>query len=149
MSIEYITAQDEIFGVANAAWIAAAEAQSLTYTPAMFFPGDEQLEPPVDQIYSEVNYANVKSSQASLSNWNSISVYEDLALFTLKVYCPKSAVTAYRTATVLADAVRNAFRKKSPSGEIWFRNQRVAPADGNATQGQINVVVTCVFRTLK
>jgi len=149
MSIAYIAAQDEIFGIANAAWIAAAEAQTLGYTPLIFFPDDEQPEPPVDQIYSEVNYANVKSPQASLGSSNGQSIYEDTALLTLKVYCPKSDKTAYRSATIIADAVRNAFRKQSPSGEVWFRNQRLAPVDGNPTQGQVNVVITCVYSTIK
>jgi hypothetical protein len=141
--IEYVAAEDEIFGVLNVAWLAAANGATLV------FPGLLQVEPPIDEIYAECSFAIVKESQASLAQQNGKSIYETTGLLAVQVYAPKADSSSMRTAKEIASAVRDAFRKPSPSGEIWFRDQKVSPVGGNTTKNQINVVVTCTYRTLK
>jgi hypothetical protein len=147
--IEYIAAEDEIFGVANVAWTEAVVAQSLAYTPQLVFPGSIKAEPPVDQIWAECGFVVVKESQASLTNVDGVSMYESIGLFSMQIYSGKADSAALRIAKQMGEAVRDAFRRLSPSGEVWFRDQRLTPVTGNTTQNQINVVVTCTYQTLK
>jgi hypothetical protein len=141
--IEYVAAEDEIFGVANVAWLAAAPGLTIV------FPGVLKVEPPIDQIYAECSFVVVKESQASLAKVNGLSIYEATGLLAVQVYAPKADPSSMRTAKLIASAVRDAFRKPSPSGEIWFRDQKVSPVNGNTTKNQVNVVVTCTYRMLK
>lgn len=147
MSIAYLNAEDEIFGVVSAAWLAAIVG--ISYAPTLFFPGAIDPARPVDEIYAECSLVVVKEAQTVLANQDDKSIYESTALFAVQVYSPKSDPAALRTAKVIGSALLDAFCKPSPSGEIWFRDQRLTPVSGNTTKNQLNVVITCVYRTIK
>lgn len=149
MSITYIEAQDEIFGIANRAWTAAMVGLELTYPPRLYFPDHVVAPPDVDELYGECSFVVVTANQATLNSYRGVSLYEEVGLFALQIYAPKKKASAFRKAQLIGSAVRDAFCKASPSGEVWFRAQRVSPVTGNETKNQINVVVTCIYRTSK
>jgi hypothetical protein len=153
VSITTLQAQDEIYGMANVAWIAAATAAEaavgLSYTPKLCFPDKIVALPPVDQLYAEASFVVVTEEQASLSRYQGESSYEAIGLFALQVYSPKKGAANLRVAQTIAVAVRDAFCKPSTSGKIWFRKQKATPVGGNETKNQVNVVVTCTYRTTK
>jgi hypothetical protein len=147
--MNYLDAKDEIFGIANAAWTVALETLLLDYEPQCYFQGIQNATPNAEQIYAELSYVVVKEQQSSLANVNGTKLYESIGLFAMQVYAPKTDVSAFRQAETIASAVRDAFRQPSPSGEIWFTNQRATPVTGNAVRNQINVVVNCTYQTAK
>jgi hypothetical protein len=147
MSMTYLQGKDEIFGVANTAFGVAAIAQALAYTPKLIFPGMLSVPPDIQQIYGECSFSVVTEHQVSLSNVNGVKIYETVALFAMRLFSPKQDAAAFRIAETIGTAVKNAFRLPSPSGEIWFRNQRLSQVNGTETKNQINVVVTCTYKT--
>ena len=149
MSIEYIAAEDEMFGIVNGAWIAAYEAQNLDYVPQLFFPGQLELPPQTKQIYARCSFSVVTDKQIGLANAGGLSLYETVGLLAVQVYAPKTVVSSFRSAKQIASLVRDAFCKSSVSGELWFRDQKLTPTSGNETMNQVNVVVTCTFKTTK
>lgn len=149
MSIDLISAEDEVYGIVNSAWLSSIADLSLPYSPVLSFPGQLQSAPNVDQIYAEVSMSVVKAQQDSISRYQGMSMYEYIALLAVQVYSPKNDASSLRIAKQIAVQIGNAFCKPSPSGEIWFTNQKVAAVAGNVTRDQVNVVVTCTFRETK
>ena len=149
MSIRYLAAEDEVFGVVNAAFVGALAALGLAYVPAINFPGQLVAPPNVNQIYAECSFSVVTEHQASLSRVAGVSIYETVALLAVQIYSPKTDASALRIAKIIAMAVRDAFRLPSPSGEVWFKDQKLSPVAGSDTKNQINVVVTCTYKTKK
>lgn len=149
MITQYIDAEDEIFGVANTAWKLAIAESGLDYNPKIFFPGQIKPTPDVTQIYADCSFSVVTDGQVGLNNYQGLSLYETVGLMLIQIFSPKLDPVAQRMTKMVADKVRNAFCKPSPSMEIWFRQQKLAPVSGNPTKNQVNVVVTCSFRTAK
>lgn len=149
MSITTIQAEDEIYGIAKRAWVSSIAGKGLAYTPKLYFPDKVVPSPDVDEIYAQCSFSVVIAEQASLSNYQGESTYEEDGLFVLQVYAPKKKATALRIAQEMAVVVRDSFCKQSPSGEVWFRGQKVTAVAGNAIKNQVNVVITCTYRTTK
>lgn len=149
MSITDIQAEDEIFGIINTAWTAGLSAVTLPYIPKIYFPDKIVPVPPVDEIFAECNLAIVIANQASLARYQGKSTYETVGLAAIQIYSPKQSASALRTAKIIGGAIKDAFCAPSPSGEIWFRGQRLTPVAGNSTRNQVNVVVTCTYKTIK
>lgn len=148
MSIPYLDAKDEVYGMVNTAFTDAASG--ITPSPRLSFAGAGIAPPPnVDAIQADCSFVVVTSSQASLSNNQGKSLFQDVAMLTLQIYAPKKAVGAFRSAEQLGEAVRTRFCKPGVSGEVWFRDQRLSPVAGNETRDQVNVIVICTYKTLK
>jgi hypothetical protein len=149
VSITYLQAEDEIYGIANRAWVSSIDGSGLHYQPKLYFPDSPVPPADVDEIYARCSFSVVTAEQASLSRYQGVSTYEEDGLFAMQIYAPKKKASALRTAKQMADVVRNAFCTPSTSGEVWFRGQRVSPVAGNETKNQVNVVITCTYRTTK
>ena len=150
MSFTYLEAEDELFGIANTAWLAAVGTADVDFAvpPTMVFPG--MLFVPVPNlIYAECSFQVVLERQSAVGQSNGLKLYETTGLLVIQVKSPKSDVSALRTAKSLACAVKDAFCQPSPSWEIWFRNQKLTQVSGNETRNQVNVVITCVYTQVK
>jgi hypothetical protein len=147
MSIEYIDAEDELFGMVNQAF--ALAITGITPAPSLFFPSDLNVPPSPNDIYATCSFVIVTDGQSGIGAPGGKSLYEAVGLLTVQIYAPKQVASAFRTAQEMADMIRNVFRGHSTSGEIWFRNPRVTPVGGNTTMNQVNVVVTCTYKTEK
>lgn len=149
MSIDYISAEDELFGICNTAFLAAAQVQGLAYSPQLNFPGLITDPPNVTQIYGACSFSVVVEHQSSLACSGGTKQYETVGLLVLQVFSPKSDQTALRIAKMIASSVRDAYCRPSPSGEVWFRDQKVSPVSGSETKNQVNVVITCTYNTVR
>ena len=149
MSITYLDAEDEIFGICNTSWIQGCTEQALAYRPQLTFPGTIAAPPSPKEVYAECSYSVVTEHQLTLSSVGGAKLYETVGLFALQVYSPKTDATALRTAKIIAGFVRDAFCRSSPSGEVWFRDQRLTVVSGNEIKNQVNVVVVCSYKTQK
>ena len=149
MSITYLQAKDEIFGVCNVAFLAAVAASSLLYTPQLVFPSSVVVPPDPTQIDAECHFIVVLERQACMTSVGGVKLYESVGLFSLKVFSPKLDPASLLIAETIASSVRDAFRAQSPSGEIWFKDQRCSVVAGTDTRNQVNVVVTCTYKTAK
>jgi len=144
-----IQAEDEVFGIANSAWLAAIVGIDLTYVPAIYFPDAIVSTPDPTQIYAECDLKIVLSKQASLCRYQGQSFSDNIGLLSIQIYSPKQSGSSLRVAKIIGATIKNAFCKPSPSGYIWFQGQRITPVAGNATRNQVNVVVTCTYRTIQ
>jgi len=147
VSITYLEAQDELYGMVNAAMAAAAPTVGLTYTPALYFPDTEVVPPNIDVLYAEASFVVVTAEQASLGSIRGVSMYEETGLLAVQVYSPKANPENLRIAQQIGEAIRTVFRGRSTSGAIWFRRQKLTPVAGNTTKNQVNVVATCIYKT--
>lgn len=149
MSITYLEAEDEVFGVFNVAWNEAVTAAGLSYVPQVVFPDIAVGAPDASQVYVEVYFQVVTENQTAMAQQNGQNVYQSTALFNAQIFAPKQDPTALRIIKIIGEALKDAFRVPSPSGEVWFRNQRLSQVAGNATRNQVNVVTNCVYKTIK
>jgi hypothetical protein len=149
MSVDFLAGKDDIFGIANAAFVSAAAAAGLAYTAQINFPDVLALPPNVDQIYAECSFVVVTEKQIALSRIGGKKGYQTVGLFAMQVFSPKTDASALRVAQTIASAVRDAFCQPPIPTEVWFRDQRLTPVSGSDTKNQTNVVVTCTYKTVR
>lgn len=133
MTTNYVQAIDEIFSLANAAFVANAAA-IVGYLPDIRWPGvAEAGTPDASKFWARVSQQTVLEEQTTLSGEDGKKRYTASGLVFVQLFCPFSDVAAMEKGRALAVMARNAFRGKTTSGKVWFRNARInelAPADG-------------------
>lgn len=141
-----IEARDELFGVI-AASIAASITAAIVGAFDIRWPGLAALgnAAPTDDFYGRAQFTTSRDAQMSLAKNEGVSRYEALSQILFQVFSPISVAGASDQGLLLATALRDAFRKPSPSGLISFTNQQVRPVGNNDTHYIINVIVTCTY----
>lgn len=148
VSIDYIAAKDEVFGIVSDTFAAVAP-ESFDPVPALYFPGTLVAPPDPNVSYAICGFSVVTEKQSALASLLGVSIYETVALMSFQFYTPRTDVAALRKAETVGSAIKDAFRKASPSGEIWFRDQKLANVAGNETRNQVNVTAVCTYKTEK
>lgn len=142
--IDYSSACDKMFSIANAALIAASE--NVVNIADIRWPGTERQQSPPDNVYwARVSEQVVVSGQTSLSNnvgFGGSKRYDTIGLLFIQLFCPKSDPAAVPNGRLLQTALVNAFRAPSGDSNLWFRNQTPKPMTYNPTNYQFNVAVT-------
>lgn len=134
MTTSYVNAVDEIFSLFNIAW--SAEAPAIVgngETPEIRWQGveDENI-PNFNKYWCRVSQQTVEEPQTSLAGNDGKRRYTTSGLIFVQLFCPKSDAQAMDKGRNLATVARNAFRGKTTSGKVWFRNARInelAPED--------------------
>lgn len=141
-------AEDEMFGLLQATWLAAVAllVPAPAETPQIIWPGEAVPDPDSTILFCTPNLEVLTRPQKTLRSNTSGRLFESTALFSVSIFAPKSDADARRQAVALGMAIEKSVGKASPSGSIWFRNGKSSPANGTATQNQVNVVTTCVYQ---
>jgi len=147
MSMTYIEAVDELFGMLLDV-VHTESAAIIGYEPEIRWPGEAAgIKPPKERYWSRASEQIVTDGQVSLANAQGIKVYEATGLCYLQIFCPRNLDGSLDKGRLFAQAVRNKFRRGSPSGEIWFRNQRIVKQPETAEAYPLNVVIEFSFKT--
>lgn len=123
--ISYEDAIDEMFEAFNVAWLANSAAVA-SYVPEVRWPGVEEPETPdASKFWVRVSQQTVSEEQSTLRNDESVQRYTADGLLFVQLFCPKSDAESMAKGRKLAVIARNAFRGKTTSGKVWFRNARI------------------------
>ncbi len=143
MTATFSEASDEINSQFWLAWKAGAAA-IVGYLPEVRWQNDQETETPDgSKFWARVSQQIVLASQTTLANQVSgpdKKRYTASGLVFVQIFCPKSLTTSDQLGRQLAELAQNAYRGKSTSGCIWFRNVRINPLPPEALFYRFNVV---------
>jgi hypothetical protein len=144
----YSEATDEILKVLNDYMPDAAAL--VGYVPDVRWPGvPEQGKPDRSKYWIRPSHSIVKDGQSSISSSIGKKRYRAIGLLFVQVFCPRLAHNTLVNGRKLAEAIRDEYRKASPSGNIEFRDQEVKEIPSQAEFYQLNVVVTFEYDTIQ
>lgn len=132
MTATYPEAIDQIYGLFNLEWNANSAA-IVGYNPEIRWPGvEEDTIPPADKFWCRISQQTLDEPQTTLRNGLGEQRYTASGLVFIQLFCPKSDTEGMDKGKKLAQVAKKAFRGKTTSGKVWFRNARIqelAPED--------------------
>ncbi len=138
MTTNYVSAVDQMFALFNAAFTANSSWVA-GYVPAVYWQGvGEPAAPDASKYWCRASQQSVLEYQATLRNGT--VKYTTEGLIFIQLFCPISDVAAMKKGRQLAVIARNAFRGKTTSGKVWFRNVRINELPKETSAYRFNVV---------
>lgn len=142
-----ITSHNDARNQMNALFKTAWQANTIAvagYVPDVQWEGVQPRDvPDASKHWARMSIQTVFEEQTTLSNCEGApgkKRYTASGLIFVQLFCPKSIVDGYSVGGDLADVAKNAFRGKTTSGKIWFRNVRINPLDPEDLYYRFNVV---------
>jgi hypothetical protein len=144
MPIAYDDAISEIYGMVN---LAVPDMQTiLGYFPDVRWPGaPKPARTRMDRVWLRVSTQTVRDAQASLSDIGGIRRYHCVGLLFVEFYGSRVEVDSDGKVIKCCRFMRSNFRRESPSGSIWFRDQKIVPLPFSDENHPYNVVATFEF----
>lgn len=140
MTTNYVEAIDEMFALANNAFAANSSAV-VGYVPDIRWPGVQEVgTPDASKFWARVSQQTVIEEQTTLADESGKRRYTASGLIFVQLFCPKADVAAMDKGRKLAVIARNAFRGKTTSGKVWFRNARINELEPEESAYRFNVV---------
>jgi hypothetical protein len=149
MPITYNNARDEMFGIIKAAWSGSTDV--VGYEPDIRWQGAPQgSAPDMDKYWARVSIQIVTDKQETLAS-DSLGkrLYKATGLIYFQLFCPRNVANPTINGITLAELIRGAFRKASPSGSIFFYNQAIRELPPTDENYPINVVATFEYDTIQ
>lgn len=144
MTASYTQAVDAMFALFNVAWSAGAAA-IVGSVPQIRWQGVEGTSPPpVNGYWCRVSTQNVIEQQTTHKTGiapNENRRYTSSGLLFVQLFCPMSDAQAMDKGRQLAMLARNAFRGKSTSNDVWFRNARINELSPEDNSYRFNIIV--------
>lgn len=139
MTATYPQAIDEMYGLFNAAWTAGAPA-IVGYLPEVRWSGvEKEGAPETKKYWCRVSSQTVIERQITFRNGTDKRYQTDGLLF-VQIFAPMSDAKSMENLRSLAVVARNAFRGKTTSSMIWFRNVRINEFGPDSKAYRCNVV---------
>jgi len=149
MPIQYTAAIDELLGMIKTAWDAGALSIA-GYEPEIRWPGNPiGTKPDMTKYWGRPSTQIVLDGQSSLANDQGLRRYQAQGLLYFQLFCPRNVADSLENGRLLAEVIRTAFREGSPSGDLWFRNQKIVELPETDESYPINVVVEFLYDTLQ
>lgn len=142
MTSTFIESGDEIYARINTLWNDVAVGL-FGYKPALYWPG--KVEPDkVDgsKSWGRVTRRTVDETQSGFvaCSFNSKVRYTNSGLIYIQLFGSLSETGSDRKAQQLAEALKNAFKRKCTGSKVIFRNSRIEPLDPEELFFRYNVV---------
>lgn len=148
MATTYHAAIDEMFATADGVLIGYA-ATLLGYALDVRWPGvPVSSKPDKTRLWARVSAQIVTDAQVSLANANRISLFQATGLLNVQLFCPRNVGASIDNGRLIGEAIQNAFRTLSTSGEIWYTNQKVVELPEAGESYPITVSVRYTYKTL-
>jgi hypothetical protein len=146
MPSTYSAAADEVQSIVKSVWDTLSAAFTLGYTPEIRWPGVENANK-LDraQFSARVSIQNVVGEQIAFGS----KKFRDVNLLYVQVFCPRNVANSLVTGRQIAELIRTAFCQASPSGNLWFRDQKIRELAPEADFYPINVVATFEYETIQ
>lgn len=136
----YVSAVDQMFALFNVAFLASAPAV-VGYVPDIRWQGiNEGTKPDAAKYWCRVSQQTVIEEQTTLAGSDGKKRYTASGLVFVQLFCPIADVEASPKGRLLAVIARNAFRGKTTSGKVWFRNVRINELSNEESAVRFNVV---------
>jgi hypothetical protein len=149
MSLLYSDALDELFGMVEAVFVDPT-IMALVGTLDVRWQGvGTSAVPDRSKMWARVSTQTVTDNQVSLAANANKNLYEATGLLYVQLFCPRNLAASMENGRAVALAMRDAFRKQSPSGQIWFRNQKILELAETVDFYPINVVVQYSYKTIQ
>lgn len=143
MTTTYVNAIDEMFALFNAAWQNNTSA-IVGYVPTLYWPGIiPEDTPDASKYWGRVSQQTVTEEQSTLSNDEGLpgsKCFTINGLIFVQLFCPVSDVSAMQTGRLLAVVAKKAFRGKTTSSGVVFRNARINELSPENNAIRFNVV---------
>lgn len=150
MPTTYIAAKDELFGIVKAVFDDAKWVALLGYVIDVRWPEVARAsKPDFTKQWARVSAQSVSDGQATLSNVQNTKVFEAVGLLYVQLFCPRNMPASQENGLLIASDLQAAFRKQSPTGELWFRNQKISELPPTEDSYPINVQTDFQYRTLQ
>lgn len=143
----YQDAKDELFGIVRSVLISTAITTLFGYEIDTRYSGVPGEKPDQSRLWARVSAQLVTDGQTALANNNGVKLYEAVGLLYVQLFAPRNIPGGEDKAEQLAEAIRSEFRKASPSGLIWFRNQKIVDLPETLESYPKNVVTTFSYKT--
>lgn len=148
MPTTLISAVDELFSIVKT--VVDASGSYIGYVPEIRWPGAPVgPKPAKEKLWLRVSKRTITDGQSSLAGASNSRFFEEIGLVFVQLFCPRNVAASLDNGRMLAVAIQLAFRDHSPSGEIWFRGQRIVELPEEAEFYPINVIVQYTFKTLQ
>jgi hypothetical protein len=135
----YEEAIDDIFKTFKTAWDTSS-ASIVGYIPEVRWPGVEEPEvPDRSKYWVRISQQTIADEQKSFRNGTCRS-FETAGLVFVQLFLPRSDSKSMQLGKKLANLSRNAFRKRSVNGGVWFRNSRIVEIPPEDAFFRLNVV---------
>lgn len=140
MTTNYVQAVDQMFDLFNVAFGESAPF-IVGYMPEIRWQGvPESTKPDASKYWCRVSQNTVIEEQSTLSDDSGRKRYTSSGLVWVQLFAPVSDVEAMNKGRKLAEIARNAFRGKTTSGKVWFRNVRINELPNEESAVRFNVV---------
>ncbi len=140
MTTDYVSAVDQMFSLFLAAFTAGAPAIA-GYMPEIRWQNvDEGTTPDASKYWCRVSQQTVIEEQTALAGSDGKTRYTASGLIFVQLFCPIADISASSKGRKLAVIARNAFRGKTTSGKVWFRNVRINELPKETSAIRFNVV---------
>lgn len=149
MSILYSDAIDELFGIVEAVFVSAPITALFGTIDVRWQGVGIASQPDRTKVWARVSTQMVTDMQIALAQNANKNLYEATGLLYVQLFCPRNVATSMENGRTLALAMRNAFRKQSPSGEIWFRNQVITELPETTDFYPITVKTEYRYKTIQ
>jgi hypothetical protein len=147
---DYSGARDEVFGIVTTLWASPALASVFGYVPELRYDGAEEAgTPDKSKTWARVSAQIVKDGQASLSGGDGTKKYRGIGLAYVQVFGSRIETNSKVNAIALAGLIQAQFRKPSPSGDLWFRDQKIVELPVTDSSYPVNVVVTFEYESIQ
>lgn len=147
--IGYIDATDEMFGIIFGVLSSSTVHDLLSYDMDIRWPGKPvATKPDPTKLWARVSKQIVTDSQSSLANDGQQREFDATGLLYVQLFCPKNQPASLENGRTVAVALQQAFRKQSPSDEIWFRNQAIRELPETDENYPINVITEFQYTSL-
>lgn len=158
MPVTLDNALDEMYGMIKTV-VDAESAAIVGYVPEIRWPGAAKASKPDNtKIWLRVTNKIVVDEQRSLADGNGTGTkrYTAIGFLIVQIFAPRTKFAAVGTSSnmlivgkSLGIAIRDKFRHPSPSGAIWFRDQKVDELSETPEYYPHNVTVTFQFDTIE
>lgn len=139
MSTSYVLAIKSMFALFNTAWAANTTAIA-GYVPKVYWPGiEDAAKADPTKFWARVSQQTVLESQTTLAE--PTKRFTAKGLIFIQLFCPKTNSTSIDLGRSLAVVARNAFRGKTSSQHVWFRDARINELPSEESYHRFNVVV--------
>ena len=140
MTFNYTNAVDQMFALFNTAWVNQT-VPIVGYVPVVRWQGVEELtKPDASKYWARVSQQTILEEQRGFSTFNGSALYSTRGLIFVQIFCPKSDIKAMEKGRSLAVVARNAFRGKTTSGKVWFKNCTINELSPEESFFRLNVV---------
>lgn len=148
MTTNYIDAIDSIFSLIKTAWDSGAgvivdpDGDPAPVVPALYWPGiQEPDKPDASKYWARISQQTVVEGQTALSGGTGKARFTAQGLIFVQIFCPKTTSKAYENGRLLSVLVKNAFRGKVTTENVWFRNAKIQELSPEISFHRFNVVV--------